>query len=137
LKNIVNRWAPVVLWMGLVFFLSAQSKLPEIPGLDRIDYADKIKHAVVYCVLGLLIWRALSKKAPRWRSILATMAIAALYGISDETHQLFIPDRSFDLLDLGADVLGAAVAAVALTIRMGGDAYGGRTESKGQEKSQP
>ncbi|MEN6355867.1 MAG: VanZ family protein [Armatimonadota bacterium] len=137
MKGKIYRWGPVALWMGLIFFLSSQSKLPAIPGLDKIDYSDKIEHAVAYGVLGFLTWRALSITALKWQQIIITIGIAAIYGLSDETHQLFVPGRTFDLLDLGADTLGAAIAVIALTIHMGGDKYGGRTDSNGQEKSQP
>lgn len=123
--------------MGLIFFLSSQSKLPAIPGLDKIDYSDKIEHAVAYGVLGFLTWRALNIAAQKWQQIIITIGIAAIYGLSDEIHQLFVPGRSFDLLDLAADTLGAAIAVITLTIHLGGDKYGGRTKSNGQEKGQP
>ncbi|MEN6612076.1 MAG: VanZ family protein [Armatimonadota bacterium] len=122
--------------MGLIFFLSSQSKLPSIPGLDKIDYSDKIEHALTYGVLGFLTWRALNITAPKWQQIVITIGISAAYGLTDEVHQLYVPGRTFDLLDLAADTLGAAIAVIALAIHMGGDKYGRRTESDGQEKSQ-
>ena len=127
LKNRIWRWGPVALWMGLIFFLSAQSKLPELPGLADLDYGDKIQHAVAYAILACLIWRALGSSLARLWQTAVVVAIAMVYGLSDELHQLYVPGRSFDLLDLGADALGAAIAAVVLTIRIGGDEIGART----------
>ncbi|RJP52189.1 MAG: VanZ family protein [Anaerolineaceae bacterium] len=45
--------------------------------------------------------------------------ISALYAISDEPHQLFIPGRAFEFgdlaLDLGGSVIGVATYAFLLT----------------------
>ncbi len=126
--------------MALIFFLSAQSKLPSIPGLDIIDNSDKIKHAFFYGILGWLFWRALNLQASKLQQIIITIAFAAIYGLTDEYHQLHVPGRSFDLLDLLADTLGAAIAIIILNVKMGGDVNGGRTvrlRGKGQKKSQP
>ena len=35
-----------------------------------------------------------------WRAVLAAILISSLYGVSDEYHQLFVPGRSFDVLDM-------------------------------------
>jgi len=44
----------------------------------------------------------------RW-AWLAAFAIVQLYGILDEIHQIWIPDRSCYLGDVVADGLGAAL----------------------------
>jgi VanZ family protein len=43
--------------------------------------------------------------------------IAILYGVTDEIHQRFVPPRQMDPMDLGADALGATLAAGALYAR--------------------
>lgn len=129
--------------MGLIFFLSSRPELPDVPGLAYIEWGDKVQHAIAYAVLGSLIWRALSRTSPKWWQIGATVALAAVYGLSDESHQLLVPNRTFDMLDLSADVLGSATAAVILTLSMGGCEVGetarrGRANlrSEGQEASE-
>ena len=37
------------------------------------------------------------------------MAAGMVYGVSDEIHQIFVPERMFDYSDMGADCLGVAV----------------------------
>jgi len=109
----VRLWAPVLLWATLIFTLSSFSKLPEAP--PRIT--DKHAHVAVYAVLGALLVRALS--GATWAGVttpvaVAAAAVAALYGLSDELHQYFVPGREVSTADLIADGLGAVLAAGAL-----------------------
>lgn len=101
--------------MGLIFFLSSQPSLPGVPGLDRIDWGDKILHFSFYGVLGAFIWHGLGAGRPAWQRLLLTVALASLFGLSDEFHQRFVPNRSCDVLDLAADTLGALCAASVLS----------------------
>ena len=133
-KRQVYRWGPVVACMALLFYLSSQPYLPDIPKLGFLDLGDKSGHFAAYAVLGALIWRALSRAAPKWWQIGATIALAAAYGLSDESHQIFVPGREFDVLDLGADALGSAVAAVGLTLWTGGDELGKEKSRRARER---
>jgi len=82
---------------------------------------DKLVHLLVYAVLGVLFLIPLS--GGRWsRVTLMTSTVAVilslLYGISDEVHQSFIPDRSPDVIDILADTLGASTGvALVLVLR--------------------
>lgn len=93
-------------WSALLFYLSS------VPGgasfLDRFPSgADKVVHAGAYLVLGGLLTLAFGR--PRLAFLLAL-----LYGASDEIHQLYVPGRHADLLDLLADAVGAAVGCAAV-----------------------
>jgi VanZ family protein len=107
-------WGPVVVYLAVIFVGSSFPKLPDLPG----GLSDKVAHAAEYAVLGLLLTRALA--GPRWLPTpvpyaVSAVALAGLYGLSDECHQLLVPGRDFDLMDLAADVAGATAAAVALS----------------------
>jgi VanZ family protein len=103
-------WGPVVLYAALIFALSSASDLPSLP--DGIS--DKAAHLMLYSGFGFLLARALAgglgRVVPAWVLPLVVVA-AVLYGLSDEMHQLFVPSRQFDLLDLAADAAGAGLGA--------------------------
>ncbi len=112
-RHLLPYWLPVIIYMAVIFAGSSASHLPDIPG----GFSDKVAHACEYAVLGLLVARALA--GPRWLSIplsvaAAAVVLCALYGVSDEYHQLFVPGRDFDPRDMMADALGASAAVGAL-----------------------
>lgn len=119
--------------MAVIFAASAQPKLPDIAFLHievgGKDIGDKVGHLLAYAALGALIWRGLKGISDGWR-ILVAVALATAYGVTDELHQLCVPGREFDLADLGADALGAAISSVVLTLLKGGAGFGGRTRRK-------
>lgn len=40
--------------------------------------------------------------------MMITSGLVALYGLSDEIHQLFVVGRNFEVLDLFVDILGGS-----------------------------
>lgn len=106
-------WGPVIAYCALIFVLSSIPGLPDLPA----HMSDKVAHMLLYSGLGFLVARARSRGIGRpvsGATLLVVLAFTALYGLSDETHQLFVPNRQFDLKDMAADVVGGAVGAVAL-----------------------
>jgi VanZ family protein len=100
----LHLWMPVVAWMALIFFLSAQRNLPH----PEVGWADLLisggAHAFMFGVLAILWARAL---AGRPRAF--AFCVTALYALSDEFHQLFVPGRVADPVDLLFDGFGALV----------------------------
>ena len=108
----LSLWGPVGLYCALIFALSSVSTVPAPP----IRAGDKVAHAVLYAGFGFVVTRALAGGSGRQvttRAALAALAICAVYGLSDETHQLFVPRRMFDLTDLAADVAGGGLGLAA------------------------
>ena len=101
-------WLPAVLYMTAIFILSSMSDLGTPPG----GVSDKSLHMLSYAVLGVLLLLPLAKAAlsrVTWRRALLAIALATLYGVSDEFHQSFVPGRSSELLDVAADAAGATL----------------------------
>lgn len=76
-------------------------------------YMGPIGHLVNFAVLAFLLARALIWKAPLKHELLFLAFILAwLYGLSDEIHQIFVPARTFQVLDLFVDGVGAALGVL-------------------------
>ena len=100
----IIRWLPLVAWMGSIFFLSAQPDLPH-PSKGWLDWlVSSAAHLLLFAVLAILWARALGQGQRSW---LIALALTFLYALSDELHQLFVPGRHADPLDLAFDALGA------------------------------
>jgi VanZ family protein len=105
-------WLPVLAYMAVIFALSSISQVPPLPG-----GGDKNLHALLYGGLAVLLVRAIVggfRRRVTMGAVLATVAIAAAYGVSDEIHQYFVPLRQADMMDVVADATGAAIAALGL-----------------------
>ncbi len=105
-----KSYLPAIVWAVLILAVSSIPGL-STPGLG-FPMADKIVHFAEYFILGYLTARAISSfnKEPLkifWMS----SAITSGYGILDELHQLLIPGRTAEGLDMIADILGSILAA--------------------------
>jgi VanZ family protein len=111
---LVRYWLPPFLCAALIFFLSS------LPG-KKYPYtffsADKLIHVVEYAVLGYLVARAFGCDLHE-RQILfvRSLVVCVLYGISDELHQWFVPDRVVSVMDLLADIIGS-VSGIGIYIK--------------------
>lgn len=129
--HIVLSWLAVLLWMGLIFCLSAQvadesARLSSgvtqiivniINGIFpkvRIDINSfgfvvrKLAHFICYLVLGLLVLNALkSSSVHGYKRILLSAIICILYAASDEIHQLYVPGRGGQIRDVFIDFSGS------------------------------
>lgn len=99
-------WAPVVVWAGVIFFLSGRPD-PDVPGWTPPG-ADKVAHLALYAVLGATLARAWLRTAGRRRTHWIPLLVGVLYGLSDEWHQSFVAGRHPSAGDLLADILGLA-----------------------------
>jgi VanZ family protein len=103
--SVLRLWLPVVAWAALIFALSS---VPDLgTGLGGWDLVlRKLAHAAEYAVLGALLVRATARPP-------TALALGALYAVSDEVHQAFVPGRTGSPLDVTLDILGV-VAGIAL-----------------------
>ena len=105
LRRRFSLWAPVVLWAGVIFGLSAIPSLSS--GLGTWDEVlRKAAHMTEYAILGALLLRATRRPG-------IALGLAALYAISDEVHQHFVEGRHAAALDVLIDATGALVGVLA------------------------
>ena len=76
---------------------------------ERIEYiidivepfVRKLAHYTIYAIGGFLIYNALEKK-----NVKKALLIGILYAVSDEIHQVFVPERAGRIFDVCIDSLG-------------------------------
>ena len=127
----VLAWIAVVVWAVLIFVASAKSGLDFDTGNGPLELARRwladvlsslmgrpvdpspIGHFSEYLVLGALLFNALRMHLHTRpsRVALCAIAIAAIYAVTDEFHQVFVPGRECDPVDWLVDVAAAVIAA--------------------------
>ena len=111
----LRYWILVLLYCGTIYYLSGRERLPEID--LGIDFTDKLLHAIAFGIMAGLVSvgiRRSNDSVPPWIQFFAPIGFAVLYGISDETHQIFVPNRHAGMFDLLADAAGAVAVQIFL-----------------------
>ena len=106
---LIRYWIPVLLYCGIIVYLSSQSYPSRHLPSFLFGLSDKLVHGVEYGILGILLYRAFHLTTPTIASISLAVGCAVTFGISDEVHQWFVPHRQADTWDVVADALGATL----------------------------
>ena len=131
-KKKIISWVLVIIWMIVIFLFSSQTaddssvlsggisdriiEVTEVvfPNVDTNEdiFHNAIRntgHFFLYLVLGILLMNALNINNTKGYTpiIIRTKIISFLYAVSDEIHQIYVPGRSWEILDIIIDVLGA------------------------------
>ncbi len=125
--HIIISWVLVVICMGIIFFLSAQNGeessdlsgsfvMALLNGLGIVideGVLRSIAHCLEFMGLSVLIFNAVYVT---W-FLKITPIIAFLgtvfYAITDEIHQIFVPERAFQISDILVDSTGALIGVIA------------------------
>ena len=157
---IILSWLLVVLWAGVIFYLSSKSApestvqsnavINSFNGIFGIEIPDELEfdkvsgivretaHGVEYFILGALVFNAIYlclnyrkqeellleaetgiKCRDPYRmlnSIVCAITICTLYALSDEIHQIPIPGRAFQIMDLTIDFIGIILGVIFVAV---------------------
>jgi len=126
----------VIIWCGTIFYFSAQTaaksgsqSFPISKGI--LGAVDKLQgksvpdqalnkeakafdgnfreaaHSIFFFILAILVVNLLRLlRIFGWKAFFITIIFCVVYSLSDEIHQLFVPGRAFQLVDLMLDFVG-------------------------------
>ena len=136
LTAILKYWAPPIVWMAAIFFISTDTFSGENTGswlqgifgfihigvtqelFDLIHFCiRKTGHFTGYAVLSLLLFRACrsgERARWRWKWAIGSLLVVVFYALLDEYHQTFTRHRTGSIYDSLLDTSGAAVALLSL-----------------------
>ncbi|MEJ6952485.1 VanZ family protein [Natronospora cellulosivora (SeqCode)] len=127
----IFAWLAVILWMGLIFYLSSQAaeESRELSiGITQIianffetvfpflefdinsfhHFIRKAAHFSAYFVLGVLLINAFRISGiSMLNCVLSAISLSVLYAVVDEVHQIYVPGRVGDIRDIMIDSVGA------------------------------
>jgi VanZ family protein len=101
------RWGPLLAYLIAIFQLSS---LSYIPGASLAP--DFLEHGLEYLGLGILVTRALNdglRREVARGTLILSFLLCVLYAISDEIHQMYVPNRFADVTDVLSDAAGASL----------------------------
>lgn len=131
----ILAWIPALLWMGVIFMMSAMPGnvsgeqsgriMKLVLGVIAFLFGEgaaaalpmdilhvlirKAAHMTEYAILFFLSVRALRHSGAR-RPRLAALVLCACYAATDEGHQAFVGGRGPSVIDVGIDTIGAGLA---------------------------
>ncbi len=107
-------YAPIILWMTVIFLLSSIPGDGEQHAMRPLAYAvRKLAHVAEYAVLGFLLARLFLfhfHETVRHALVLSVLG-GLIYAMSDEIHQVFVFGRQGKFTDVLFDGLGLVLGA--------------------------
>lgn len=103
----LQKWLPAFVMMLIIFILSS------IPGQTINSYglgAESIHisgHSLLFFLLCFAFYKALN-------DVTIAILLTSIYGVLDEFHQMFTPNRSSSFFDIATDFVGSLVAGLIL-----------------------
>src|SRR6266576_6601073 len=135
MKSFLKYWLPLFIWLGVIFVgstevMSAEQTsrflVPFLRWLDpQISFATiaaiqlalrKLGHITEYAILAMLLWRGMrhGTRLQAKMSILFLLAwlAAAIFAVTDEFHQSFVPSRTASPVDVMIDICRAMIVLI-------------------------
>lgn len=131
IKKVIS-WILLIIWLFIIFYLSNQTGsisggnsshiIYNILSFFKISNIDNIieiihnplrecMHAFEYFVLGILVINLLKQYGVKKNIVLISILLCFIYSVTDEIHQLFVPNRTFEYLDIFLDLIGSLLGS--------------------------
>jgi VanZ family protein len=102
---------PVLVQVAAIFAASSMTSVPALPG----GLSNYTGHMIGYGLLGALAVRAFAGATwdgLTWGAGARAVLLSSAYGVTDEFHQRFVPNRMPDVHDWLADTAGALIGVL-------------------------
>ncbi|MFZ1302004.1 MAG: VanZ family protein [Candidatus Microsaccharimonas sp.] len=130
-KKLIINYGLLIVWLMAIFLLSSepstissgrsgvlvhtiQSINPSLTDTHTVTFfVRKAAHVTAYFILGILMFRVVRMyKFTARRAVLLSVALVALYAISDELHQLLVNGRSAEVRDVLIDTIAGTIGVL-------------------------
>lgn len=114
MRLFIYYWLPVII-CGILIFSASSVPGSNIPSLFRGQ--DIIFHGLEFAVFGFLLNRAIKKYYSNLNSnrrIVLALSLVIVYGLLDEFHQGFVPNRCMSMCDVVIDGIGGLIGGLLL-----------------------
>jgi hypothetical protein len=135
MQSFLKYWLPPFIWLGVIFVGSTDIMSAEqtsrfvVPFLRWLKpdicietvvfihfLIRKLGHLTEYAILAMLLWRGVYRgmNLQMKMSILFLLAwlAAAIFAVTDEFHQSFVPSRTASPIDMMIDICGAMIGLI-------------------------
>jgi len=103
-----KRWFSGIITLIIaifIFYVSSISKFP--PAIYKITFASIAYHIGIFFLFSLFFLAAIKGKGKiKTSHIIIALSLSVIYAISDEFHQLFVPNRISSGIDILFDSTG-------------------------------
>ncbi len=131
----------VVIWQIIIFLFSAQTAdassglsgrltkiiigffMPNLTDAQLQSIAQSLSfvvrksaHFVIYFALGILMYKAIQKCRYFKNKFSFSFVFCALYSVTDEVHQMFVPGRACRIFDIFVDCCGSVLGIIFVII---------------------
>lgn len=106
-------------WLHGMDFLYLFDPGKDIPSL--FPYQDIVYHGIAFLILAYFFARALKNtynKITARQLVIITLLFGMMYGVSDEFHQVFTPNRTASGFDVFVDSIGTFIGGLIWRLRI-------------------
>jgi hypothetical protein len=119
LKSTLKYWVFVVLYIVIIFYLSSLQSIPFVNNLAELDPKRFSLHVVEYLGLAFFLYLALLNSGfTKRKAVFLTLAFCISIAYIDETFQVSIPGRRFNIYDFYSDILGSLLGSIISVYRL-------------------
>jgi len=125
MKSLFQYWLSVLIWAMIIFTASANLDLYKVLlgrwnepcfSAEIQSFAEMLGRFInttEYAVLAALIAREMIRQGDIHHSnLVIVLEMSELFVLSDKIHQLYVPGRTFQLMDLVLDLFGVVIGLI-------------------------